>query len=252
MGQDDNLFMLMKFGSRDRLESLQKGCLYIKNLQYFIDLEKNNPLGSGGQGDMFEGQSVTYNSIVEIRDYHTQTLVYRGPAEYPATSFGYEKYPVFCMFMLDSRNLVNIKVDSNKLIRSYRFTNEQRSRIAKDFGNYVLMISDADEFVRRIKKGLGVSGIARYTKGRVQYYKPNDFNNFKDICNNSINAAFWKRREYSFQQEFRILVHKEVDDHLQADIGDISDISQLIRAKDVLNSQIDIILDVPNGGEFYA
>ena len=38
--RDDQTFMLIRFGSKDRLESLQKGCLYMKNLQYFIDLEK--------------------------------------------------------------------------------------------------------------------------------------------------------------------------------------------------------------------
>lgn len=46
--RDDPTFMLIRFGKKDRLESLQKGCLYMKNLQYFIDLEKNDPASSGG------------------------------------------------------------------------------------------------------------------------------------------------------------------------------------------------------------
>ena len=32
--------MLMKFGSEENLKKLQKGQLYMKNLQYYVDLEK--------------------------------------------------------------------------------------------------------------------------------------------------------------------------------------------------------------------
>lgn len=114
--QDDPILMLIRFGSRERLEALQKGHLYMKNLLYFINLEKSDPTASGGQGDIFEGQSVMYNPIVEIRDYDTQALIYRGTVEHTATSFGYEKYPMLCMFTLDSRNLVDKKLEGSKLI----------------------------------------------------------------------------------------------------------------------------------------
>lgn len=250
--RDDQTFMLIRFGSKDRLESLQKGCLYMKNLQYFINLEKNNPASGGGQGDKFEGQSVMYNPTVEIRDYHTKTLVYRGPVEVSAISFGYEKYPVFCMFVLDSRNLVDKKFENGRLIRSYQFTKEQVDRIANEFGEYALMISNADEFISRIKSGLRISDVGQYTRGRVRYYRPNDFDYSKDICDNHLNAAYWKRESFAFQQEFRILIHKEVSDHLQVDIGDISDISQLLKAKDLLNSQINIVFDVQDGDDLHA
>lgn len=241
--QDDSMFMLMKFGTKERLESLQKGSLYMKNLLYFINLEKNNPTSNEGQGDMFEGQSVIYNPIVEIRDYHTKTLVYRGSAELSATSFGYENYPVFCMFMLDSRNLVNKKIEDGKVIRSYQFTNEQAERIAREFGDHALVLFNTAEFIRRVENRLKADDI-EYVENRVQYYEPNDFDYFKDTHSDSLSAAFWKRRSYSFQQEFRILLHKRVNDHLRISIGDISDISQIFKATDLLNSQIDTTLDI--------
>jgi len=250
--QDDYMFMLIKFGSKNRLENLQKGCLYMKYLQHFIELEKNNPTGSGGQGDMFEGQSIMYNPTVEIRDYHTKDLVYRGPVELSATSFGYEKYPVFCMFMLDSRNLVDKKIEGGKLIKSYQFTNEQVDLISKKFGDYALMIFNTDEFVRRVKSGLESRGVVQCTRGQVQYYGPNDFDYFEDIHNNFLRAAFWKRKKFAFQQEFRILAHIEVPDHLETNIGDIYDISQLLKTKDLLNSQIDIAFNVQNGADTHA
>ena len=250
--QDDPVFMLIRFGRKDRLESLQKGYLYMKNLLYFINLEKSNPTDSGGQGDMFEGQSVMYNPTIEIRDYHTKALVYRGAVDLTATSFGYEKYPVLCMFMLDFRNLVDRKIEGGKLIRSYRFTEEQVERVAKEFGEYALMISNADEFVLRVKNGLKENGVTQYTRGRVQYYRPNDFYYSKDVCDNPLNATYWKRENFAFQQEFRILIHKEVPDHLRVNIGDISDISQLLKAKDLLNSQIDIAFNVQDGDDLHV
>lgn len=250
--RDDQTFMLIRFGSKDRLESLQKGCLYMKKLQYFIDLEKNNPTSSGGQGDKFEGQSVMYNPTIEIRNYYTKGLVYRGPVEVSATSFGYEKFPVFCMFMLDSKNLTDKKLEHGKLIRSYQFSKEQADRIANELGEYALMFSDADEFIRRVKSGLKISDVGQYTRGRVRYYRPNDFDYYKDICDNHLNAAYWKREDFAFQQEFRLLIHKEVPDHLRVNIGDISDISQLLKAKELLNSQIDIAFDVRDGDDFHV
>ena len=72
------------------------------------------------------------------------------------------------------------------------------------------------------------------------------------IYDNHLNAAYWKREDFAFQQEFRLLIHKEVPDHLQVNIGDISDISQLLKAKDLLNSQIDIAFDVWDGDDFHV
>lgn len=245
-------FILIKFGHKERLEDLQKGCLYMKNLLYFIGLEKGNPTDGGGQGDMFEGQFVMYNPTVEIRNFHTKSLAYRGSANFSATGYGYEKYPVFCMFMVDSRNFVDKQIDGNKLKRSYQFTTEQVDRIAKEFGDYALMVFDADEFIHRIKNGLAVAGVTKYTKGKVRYYGPNDFDYFKDIHTDSLGAAFWKRESFAFQQEYRILAHKKVPDHLEINIGDIGDISQLLKAKDLLNSQIDIIFNIQNGADAHA
>lgn len=124
--------------------------------------------------------------------------------------------------------------------------------MAKEFGDHALMFFDADEFIRRIEKGLKAEGSTHYTSKIVQYYRPNDFAYFKDVHENLLNVAFWKRESFAFQQEFRILIHKEVTDHLRVNIGDISDISKLFRTEDLLNSQISIVFDVQDGDDFRA
>ena len=54
------------------------------------------------------------------------------------------------------------------------------------------------------------------------------------------NIAFWKRESYKEQQEFRIVIPKEncAKDHIELDIGDISDISKMFSTEQVLSSKI--------------
>ena len=54
------------------------------------------------------------------------------------------------------------------------------------------------------------------------------------------NIAFWKRKAYSNQQEFRIVIPVEdyTEDHIELDIGDISDISKTFTTEQVLTMQV--------------
>jgi len=242
--QNDNVSMLIKFGAKENLESLQKGCLYMNNLLYFIGLEKESSIDSDGQGDMYEGQLIRHDVTVVLCDPDTQKTLAQMDAKMSATDFGYQRYPVFCMFTLDSRNLVAEKTEEGKLTKSYRFTEEQVAHILKNFGDHALMISNADEFICRVKNGFKANNIPAWITGLVQYYEPNDFNYLKDVFNDHFGATFWKRKKFAFQQEFRILALKKVDKFLQVDVGDIGDISTLLRTKELLNCQIDIVFDV--------
>ena len=54
------------------------------------------------------------------------------------------------------------------------------------------------------------------------------------------NIAFWKRKAYAYQQEFRFLIHMPngEKDHLELKIGDIHDISKVYKTSDILNSKV--------------
>ena len=54
------------------------------------------------------------------------------------------------------------------------------------------------------------------------------------------NIAFWKRKAYSNQQEFRIVIPVEdyTEDHIELDIGDISDISKTFTTEQFLTMQV--------------
>lgn len=54
------------------------------------------------------------------------------------------------------------------------------------------------------------------------------------------NVAFWKRESYAYQNEFRFVVSAEnIDvDHLVLDIGNIKDISIIMKASSILNAEV--------------
>ena len=55
------------------------------------------------------------------------------------------------------------------------------------------------------------------------------------------NIAFWKRDSYSYQQEVRFVFTPgdENIDHIELDIGDISDITAIISAKSALSAIVE-------------
>lgn len=62
----------------------------------------------------------------------------------------------------------------------------------------------------------------------------------KQVQKDNSRIAFWKREKYSYQQEYRFLVHDFVDDHLSVDIGDISDITDIVKTEELLNTYLEI------------
>ena len=66
----------------------------------------------------------------------------------------------------------------------------------------------------------------------------------KQVQKDNSRIAFWKRDKYKYQQEYRFLIHDFVDDHLSVDIGDISDITDLLKTEDLLNTYIEITFKV--------
>lgn len=67
-------------------------------------------------------------------------------------SFGYEKYPVFCLFCCDERNCGNYQVDKGVCVIPVSFSAEQVRKLKTALGTYALIILDTDEFLTRVDK----------------------------------------------------------------------------------------------------
>jgi len=135
---------------------------------------------------------------------------------------------VFCMFSINNHD------------NSFEFSELQKQEILT-FGDTALIITDTNEFLRRIYETIKNTGYEVYCN-YINYFdeQTNSFQLIKSLIEGMHNIAFWKRKKYSYQQEFRILLHgANIDqDFIELDIGDISDISKLCKTSTLLNSKI--------------
>lgn len=236
----DGWSMLMKFGSEENLKKLQAGQLYMKNLKYYVDLEKTTD--DEAVGDKYDGQMVLQDVKINMYTVDTHEFIAQFDAPAASMNLGYLECPVFCMFMFDYRNHIEEHLDGDILTVRYQFTEEQLEKMPT-FGDSVLIIKNGDEFINRVKKGLLNAGYG-FTRNHVQYYGFNNIEHLKQVQKDNLRIAFWKREKYSYQQEYRLLVHDFVDDHLSVDIGDISDITDLLKADELLNTYLEITFKV--------
>jgi len=233
---DNDFSMLLKFGSRCNLEKLQKGNIYMKNLQYYIDLE--NSSDDEDVGDKFDGLARLQDVKISMFTVDSDEFVTAFQTPELTMDLGYKKAPVFCMFMFDHRNHTSERLNGDELTVRYDFSDEQRTKLQR-FGDSVLLIKNGDEFVARMKQGFLDAGIS-FTRDFVNYYDGNILQHFQDIHKDNSRIAFWKRNKYSYQQEYRFFAFDlEVEDNICVNIGDISDISQLESAETILNTYLE-------------
>lgn len=211
---------LIKFQKLERIQSLREGHLYAKYLQYYRDLEKET--GDEDIGDEFDAmlhinQGFVHRpdtgETIEVKDVLIQT--------HDSNDF------VFCMFGI------------NPSLQVFNFSEEQKERMLK-FGDTALVITDSAEFKKRVFEAARRESYDIHF-GAAQYYEPSvDWvNMFVSLLKGMWNIAFWKRKKYSYQQEERfVFTPGNGMDHIELDIGDISDISIIIPSETILSATV--------------
>ena len=108
--------ILLKFGKEENLQKLQAGQFYMKNLQYYVDLEKGT--SDEDVGDMYDGQMMLQD--VKISVFTTDTHEFLGQISAPTASFnlGYLKCPVLCVEIGDISDITEI-MKTKQLLNTY-------------------------------------------------------------------------------------------------------------------------------------
>lgn len=217
-------FPLIKFQSTERIESLQDGLLYMNSLEWYRKHESES--GDVVVGDLFEAMFHINEGKFILPDTGEEFEI---KDELIATSASNDY--VYCMFGV------------NPYSDSFNFTTEQKDTI-KNFGDTALLILDKEEFFNRIRNAALKEGYEIYG-GFVRYYDENvdSGNLILSLLSGTHNIAFWKRKKYVYQQEFRFLVHTQncAKDHLELNIGDIRDISKVFKTSEILNARVEKI-----------
>lgn len=145
--------MLIKFGNKANLESFQRGTVYMKNIKNFNMLEQRD---DSGKPDKNDGKWAVKDFSFTFFDSETNKPVFQGKAGSAVLSFGYEKYPIFCMFSFDYRNCGEyINDEENHMCTiPLSFTEEQKQKVKKGLGEYALAITNTNEFINRLKAAL--------------------------------------------------------------------------------------------------
>lgn len=212
---------LLKFQSAERIASLQRGHLYANTLKYYR--EREQATGDADIGDEFEAMlhvnngylhSPVTGDTIELKD----VLIPTGNSE----DF------VFCLFGI------------NPSIQSFRFTDEQKRKMLS-FGDTALVIQDSDIFIRRVINAAKLKGFEAHFDA-VRYYDPSvdSGNLIVSLLKGTWNIAYWKRERYAYQQERRFIFAPGTgEDHIDLDIGDISDISSIVPSSAVLSALVE-------------
>lgn len=223
---------VIKFGDYEHMKNLQqKGDIFARPLGYFQDFEE---LDEAMRFDRYEGTTELHQPKV-LMDRGQSVLVADpegnivgditsaiiGPMR---MSKGHLKYtPVFCTFSVHSEVLADY--------RNGKITTLIDPKV-KEFGNYVLIINDYSELIRRIHEFVAelTEREVRVVPGVVEYVDIDTFHGEYGV--------FKKPKEYSYQNEMRIVfdgIRIPNEDAIIARIGDISDISVLMPYKSFKN-----------------
>lgn len=210
--------VLIKFKSKEIIDSFQSGTVYMNKLNRFIEMEEledNHEVGDYMENKFF---SMAY----ELPD--------GTPCNFISTTEDNRDNFVFCLFCVPADSC------------HFQFRSEQKEKLLK-FGDTALVIQNFHEFILRATDGAKKKGYELHNR-EVTYYKENcemPIEVAKLLTEGLYNFSFLKRSSYSYQQEYRLAVNMEKikKDHIILDIGDISDISYQISTKQLLEEGID-------------
>lgn len=227
---DSRIVMLAKFGKEEYMKSLQRGELYCKRLYYYSELEKNT--GDRKIGDKNEGKHIMNQCNLLLYDNETGNYLkkYSG-VKVEVEINKIKNMPVFCMVGIKASDLELL--EDNKDTKKYKMNIEELFKDFKDDEEWesALIINNHLEFFERINKLCAKKGIVAKRKS-INYtdMSINLIDRDLDVEKDIYNIAFWKDNFYKNQFEYRIIFENiEIEDYIKLNIGDISDISQLIK-----------------------
>lgn len=210
---------LIKFQDKDKIKSLQSGKIYAKTLEYYRKREEET--GDCEVGDKYEGMvhindaTIYFPNMGEIVPIKDELLKTSESNDF-----------LFCMFGI------------NPDLKKFSFTDEQKEKMLS-FGDTALVVLDSEEFIRRVNIAAKNAGYQAEFNS-VNYYNPNidGGNMLFSLGAGMWNIAFWKRDSYIYQQEVRFVFRPGAEnvDHIELDIGDISDITAIISAEKALSA----------------
>lgn len=223
-------FFVKTFTEPDHAEQFLDGTLYMRPLEYFVNLEERNN-SYAGRADPLEGMQA------HLQPSNIQVMI--NGIEIPSADL---VAPVVIRQNL-TQNIFCLHASHVDETQKFSTLNEFEShlRIPEEnifLGQYSVIITDVEEFFNRIKTAVITQNISM-RRGLVKYqdYDPSTFHGYFS----KENALFEKHNRFSHQREYRIAIDRNSQEAslFILNIGKLRDIAHLISLP-VLNKTIKV------------
>ena len=221
------------FGKRKYAEHFMQGKIYMNDLGYFW-----NPLnGYAEQHDIHEGIALATNKFKVQDEYNIAEYMMSDPM---FRAEGYKYCNVACFYRVDAKTF---PMPNNHVLVDW-----QSYANMKEFGNFVVIIKDVEEFIRRIDVAVKENNF-KYGVGDVKYYediKPDvhctvlqsdTFFDIRRLPQGRKYDSFHKAYKFENQKEWRISLYRGIKEEKACTlkIGDLHDITHLSEIRNVVD-----------------
>lgn len=235
---DDKLPGALKFSTKQNLESLQNGTLYLNNFQYYKDIELKEK--RKGQGDAFDVTLRVTDLDIILKHPETDEVLLKGKARNAnMESPEYNQMHLFCMTGITTDLLEVINIKDNVATTRLALPEELKERALENFGDHVMIIN-VGQFMERVEKVCLEKGI-EMTRKRVEYRDMSiNYSDRMDAFNTGhVDFFFQKDTFFAYQNEYRLLFPELKSDKAEIiDIGSIKEFTTIIPTKKFIENEL--------------
>lgn len=235
--------LIKYFKTKEYAEMFKSGKLYMNSLSYFWDN------GFESQKDVLEGICETIKK--DEMGFSTQMKqLINGDTMFRLEAYKYCN--LYCFYRIDIMDKLIWNPNTSSIFPDTRFICFPDESMKK-FGNYVAIIKDEKQFFDRLLNALDSnwicvagdvsyserSGITKPIRNEIIWASQKSFPAKHRLRSNTLKPnskdCFDKTKQYENQKEWRICLFRNIKDEkpYTLDLGDLSDIVEIIESKEI-------------------
>lgn len=215
------IYSLLKFAKQhEYLEEIQHGRLRLNTLGFYLNYEGH---GEKARADKDEGLTAIFQPskvrvIIGKDDWKHEIKGICSPIKIRVNRVAADH--VFCMYAVHPGRWAEDPIESVDEFGKYLEISDEN----REFGDFVLITIDTQEFLNRIVNALRSQGVS-FTMGPVEYVDESTYSG--SIPKERI--GFVKCDKFSYQNEYRLYIPNLTGDTgvKKLDVGDLSDITMI-------------------------
>ena len=203
------------------------GKLYMNKAGFYKELEEKS--GKKGQGDVGELQpKLTNVECTVILNPTDKEKLIEIPFESKMVKLRYEEdmnYPLYCLTGLTIDEFIISEYSEKKVTLELPYSKMRIEEIENDFGRYAVVIPPS-EFEERLYDSLSKEKVA-WKFGKVKYRNNNNQDWLNDFINQSEERFLYKDLDFSYQNEFRLVLDTEIENSMVFEIDSLNGIGHI-------------------------